>query len=190
MRFVGVFLAFGTLEVKSANLVQAISFNLTANQGDGAKTLKITTRDVIRYFTQTNVPGARLLLVTPDGNAPGTIDNLNAFLRVARGNEVILDVTSPDQFNFFQDSAALHVVGTHTISRAINRFSIDSGGFKAELQGFSTWNINQKLVDGVDVSGTGAFVSSVNGVGSVDGVTTGSVTMHGTVTAGPPKPEE
>ena len=55
--------------------------------------------------------------------------------------------------------------GPNITSHALNRFSIDSGSVRAELQGFSLWTISRRLVNGVDTSGTGIFRSSVNGRG-------------------------
>jgi hypothetical protein len=185
--FLGAVLAITSLPARAQNLVQNLSISLTAYEHTGAKPVRITTKEIISYFAQTNVPGARLLLVTPLGNAPGTLGNLNAFLRVAKGDTVIVDVPSPDTFNLYQDFAAIHTTGTRTSSRAINRFSFDFLSFHAELQGFSTWNITEKTVDGVDISGTGSFSANVNGAVTVDGVTEDVVPVHGTITAGPPK---
>jgi hypothetical protein len=136
----------------------------------------------------TNVPNGHLYLVTPMGNAPGTTGDLNAFLRITSGATTVLEITSPTQFNLFQDVAALKTTGTTISSHALNRFSIDSGSVRAELQGISTWNISQKVVNGVDVSGSGAFHSNVNGWISIYSVTQESVPISGTISAASPKP--
>jgi hypothetical protein len=78
--------------------------------------------------------------------------------------------------------------GNHSSVHAVNRFSIDFGQFHSELAGFSTWNITSRTVAGVDTGGTGAFVSNVNGVATVDGVTASGVPTQGSISAGPPKP--
>jgi hypothetical protein len=175
----------------NGNLVQPLTFKLTAyNQNDSGnvKMVRITTKDVINYFNGGPVSGGQLLLVTPPGNAPGTTGDLNAFLRVVRGRNTIVEVPSPDSFNLFQDSAVVQGNGNHSTVHALNRFSIDFGQFHSELAGFSSWNINSKTVGGVDTGGSGAFVSTVNGVATVDGVTASGVPAQGTVSAGAPKP--
>jgi hypothetical protein len=175
----GVLLACGTVSSQAQSVEQNLSINLTAYDHVEARQIKITTKDVIRYFAQTNVPGARLVLVTPSPNEPGTLGNLNAFLQVVKDNTVIVEVPSPDSFNVYQDFAALRNSGTRTASRAIDRFSIDFAGFRAELQGFSTWSIS---------GGSGAFVATVNGAIAIDGVTDDWIPAHGTVSASAPRP--
>jgi len=181
-------MTLGTGSARSQEVVQALSVSLMGYDEVNGKALRITTPDLIRYFAQTNVPGGKLLLVTPSPNAPGTLDNLGVFLRVVKGNTILFDVPSPDTFNVYQDFAAVHTTGNRTTVRAINRFSFEYGNFSAELQGFATWTITQRSVNGVDLGGTGAFVASVNGAGTVDGVTSGAVPIHGTITAGAPRP--
>ncbi len=189
---IGLLVGLGAVKQGSAQtLVQSLNINLTAYDQPTPTTVKmirITTKDAVRFFLGTNVPNAQLLLVTPQGNAAGTIGNLNAFLRITSGNTIVTDIPSPDTFNLFQDFASIRVAGTRTTSYAINRFSIDFGGFHAELQGFSTWSIVQRTQGGVDLSGSGSFSSAVNGRGTADGVTQTDVPMQGTITAGPPKP--
>lgn len=100
----------------------------------------------------------------------GGIGNLNAYLRIVRGGEVLMEITSPGKFNLHQDTSST-INRSHTaVSRAINRFSIDCGHLHTELQGFSTWLINTRPVRGEDASGGGLFHSAVNGILSVDGV--------------------
>src|SRR4051794_16274346 len=108
------FLIFGVgASCHAQELVQSLSVNLTAF--DGTKVIKIGTSRLIKYFVGTNVPNGRLQLVTPSGgNPPGTIGNLNAFLRIKSGSTIIYEIHSPDQFNLYQDAAAL--VGHSPIS--------------------------------------------------------------------------
>jgi hypothetical protein len=174
---VGAFLALGAWQ-GSAQSVQTLSVNLTAYDHTGAKQIKITNKELISYFAGTNVPGARLLLITPSPNEPGTLGNLNAYLQVVKNNTVIVEVPSPDAFNVYQDYAANKSSGTRTATRAIDRFSVEFGGFLAELQGFSIWNIS---------GGSGAFVANVNGAIYIDGVTDDWIPAHGTITASAPK---
>ena len=180
-------LALGIVANSSAqNLVQSLNVNLIAYDTGRSRTVVIGTQQLIRYLVGTNVPGGRLYLVTRGGNAPGTLDNLNAFLRIKRGSTTIYEVTSPDHFNLYQDTAALRSGGR--ISLAINRFSIDSGSVRAELQGFSTWAISHRIVNGVDLSGAGSFRSSVNGWIGIFDVTQPIVPVHGVIIAGSPRP--
>jgi hypothetical protein len=182
-------LALGTaVQVHAQNLIQRLNVSLTGNDPATGKTFSIKTADMIRYFVGTNVPGAQLELVTPVGNPPGTTGNLNAWLRIVKGGEIVMEVTSPDEFNLYQDTAALTTSGTSIMSHAINRFSIAFGDLPYfELQGFSTWHIAQKTVNGVDISGSGSFSSAVNGILTVgDGPQDAPV--RGTITAGPPTP--
>jgi len=172
-------LLLGSITAHSHSVVQNLTVNLTAYDHVEARQIKITTKDLIRYFAQTNVPGARLLLVTPAPNEPGTLGNLNAYLQVVKDGTVIVEVPSPDSFNVYQDFAAIRSSGTRTASRAIDRFSIDFGGLRGELQGFSTWSIS---------GGSGAFVATVNGAIAIEGVTDDWIPAHGTISASSPKP--
>jgi len=176
----GMMVGMTTTSGLSQSVVQNLNINLTAYNHAEAKQIKITTKDVINYFAGTNIPGGKLLLVTPSPNEPGTLGNLNAFLRVVRNNEVIVEIPSPDNFNVYQDFAALKSSGPRTASRAIDRFSIDFNGFAAELQGFSIWTIS---------GGSGAFVANVNGAVAIDGVTDDWIPARGTVSATAPRPE-
>jgi hypothetical protein len=185
----GVLFLCGTVVPSHAqNLVQTLNVNLTAYDTVSNRTIKIATKDLIQYFVGTNVPGGLLLLVTPIGNAPGTTGDLNAFLRITSGTTTVLEITSPTEFNLFQDSAALKTNVTTISSHALNRFSIDSGSVRAELQGISTWSISRALVNGADLSGTGSFQSSVNGWISIYNVTQPGVPISGTIVASRPKP--
>jgi hypothetical protein len=82
----------------------------------------------------------------------------------------------------------LRTNGLTISTHALNRFSIDSGYVRAELQGISTWKISQKPVNGVDVSGTGLFQSSVNGWIAIYNVTQEVVPISGVIVAGRPIP--
>src|SRR5262245_41408249 len=73
----GILLGTVTVAGHAQSVVQNLTINLTAYDHVEARQIKITTKDLIRYFAQTNVPGARLLLVTPSPNEPGTLGNLN-----------------------------------------------------------------------------------------------------------------
>lgn len=169
-------------------LAQSLYVNLTAYDTVSNRTVKIGTKALIQYFVGTNVTNGQLYLVTPMGNAPGATGDLNAFLRITSGATTVLEIPSPTQFNLFQDVAALKTNGMTISTRALNRFSIDSGSVRAELQGISTWNISQILVNGVDVSGTGSFQSSVNGWIGIYNVTQPVVPISGTIVASRPKP--
>jgi len=168
-------------------IVQSLSVNLTIYDAAGRGTIIIGTEQMIRHFTGTNVPNGHLLLVTPPGNPPGAIGNLNAFLRITRGSETVLEIHSPDQFNLFQDVAPLPASGTPRSIRAVNRFSIDSGSVRAELQGLGIWSVPRAPVHDVDVSGTGSFQCSVNGWISIFNVTESLAPVRGSIIAGQPR---
>ncbi len=171
------------------NLVQSLGVSLTGYDTVSNRTVKIGTRELIQYLAGTNVANAHLYLVTPGGNPPGAIGNLNAFLRITSGTNTVLEITSPGQFNLYQDFAALKTNGLTTSSRALNRFSFDSGSVRAELQGLSSWHISQKPVNGADVSGAGVFQSSVNGWIQIYNVNESAMPVGGVIVAGSPKPE-
>ena len=183
-------LALGVASQAGAqNLIQSLNVSLSGYDPATGKPFTITSRDLIRFFVGTNVPGGQLQLVTPVGvNAPGTTGNLGAWLRVTQQGQTILEVTSPDESNLYQDTVSMSGNGPNITTRAINRFSIAFGDLPYfELQGFSTWHIAQKTVNGVDISGSGSFTSSVNGILTVgDGAQYAPV--RGTISAGPPKP--
>jgi hypothetical protein len=168
------------------SLVQPLNVSLTAYDARGHRTVKIGTKDLIRYFAGTDVPDARLFLVTPVGNTPGTTGNLNAFLRIKSGAATVLDITSPNEFNFYQDVATLKTNGVHISAHAINRFSIDNGGVRAELQGISTWSVLRRLLHGDDTGGAGSFHSSVNGWLWIYNVTESMVPIRGSIVGGRP----
>lgn len=179
-----------TLPGRAQNLVQTLTVNLTAYDTVGDRVIRIGTPQLIQYLTGTNVPGGQLLLVTPRGNPPGFQGDLDAFLRIVKGTNTVLEIPTPSQFNLLQDIAAVKTNAlTYTI-RAINRFSIDSGSVRAELQGFSNWIISPRLVKGVDVSGSGWFQSDVNGWIAIFNVTQpGGVPVRGSILASYPRPQ-
>lgn len=184
-----VWLVLGMVAQSPAqHLVQSLEVQLTAYDTAGNRTIHIGTKTLIRYFVGTNVPNGHLYLVTPVGNAPGTTDNLNAFLRISSGTTTVFEIPSPGEFNIYQDFAALRTNGSSITSHALNRFSIDSGSVRAELQGISLWTIARSPVNGADTSGTGIFKSSVNGWIAIYNVTQQSVPVRGTITAGRPRP--
>lgn len=184
----GVLLMLGTLLPSHAqHLVQSLNVSLTAYDTVGNRTIRIGTKELIRYLAGTNVPNGHLYLVTPVGNAAGTLGNLNASLRITSGTTTVLEITSPNEFNVYQDYAALRTNGAAISSRALNRFSIDSGSVRAELQGLSTWKIPRGLINGADASGTGSFQSAVNGWIAIYNVTQSVDPIKGTIVAGSPK---
>jgi hypothetical protein len=186
-----ILLAIGAAtQLCAENLVQTLNVSLVGHRPEhNGKTFVITTRDFIRYFIGTNVPNGVLQLVTPSGNPPGSVGNLNAFLRIRQNGKNLMEISTPNQFNLFQDSAALTTLNGTLTSHAINRFSIDFGYLHAELQGFSTWTIATHPWNGHDRSGSGSFVSSVNGTATVDTFTL-FAPVRGTITASPPKVEQ
>ena len=185
----GVMFILGAIAPSQAqNLVQSLKVSLTAYDTVDGHPIRIGTSQLIQYFMGTNVPNGHLYLVTPVGNPPGTISNLNAFLRITSGTTTVVEIPSPSQFNIYQDFAALKKTGNVISSHALNRFSIDSGYVRAELQGLSTWNIRANSVNGVDLSGSGSFVSIVNGWMSLFNVTQASVPVSGYIIATSPKP--
>lgn len=187
----GALFAFaGLLQGQAQNLVQPLTVNLTAYDSADGHAIRIGTAQFIKYLTGSDVAHGKLLLVTPPGNAPGTIDALGSFLRITSGDTVVLEIPSPGEFNLYQDVAALVTKGSKVSGKAINRFSIDSGSVRSELQGFSTWTIRTEPVHGQDVSGTGTFMSKVNGWIQIADVTQGTAVVTGTIAAGTPKVEE
>jgi len=174
---------------QAQNLVQSLSVSLTAYDTVGNRTIRIGTQQLIRYFVGTNVPNGHLYLVTPSGNTPGAIGNLNAFLRITSGSATIYEIPSPDQFNVYQDFAVLRTSGLTISSHALNRFSIDSGSVRAELQGLSNWNISQRTVSGLNMGGAGSIYAKVNGWISIYNVTDSAVPVGGLIVAGRPRPE-
>jgi len=175
------------IQSHAQNLVQSLNVKLTAYDTVNNQAIKIGTKELIHHLTGTNTPDGHLYLVTPAGNAPGGTGGLGAFLRITSGATIVLEVSSPAEFNLYQDIAALKTTGTTISSHALNRFSIDSGSVRAELQGISTWKISQKPVNGADVSGAGTFQSTVNGWISIYNVTQTDVPVSGLIVAGPAK---
>jgi hypothetical protein len=185
----GVLFIMGTLtQIHAQNLVQPLTVSLTVYDTGGNPAVRLGNKELIQYLAGTNPPNGHLYLVTPTGNDPGSLGNLNAFLRITSGATTVIEITSPDQFNLYQDSAALRTSGTTISSRALNRFSFASGPIRAELQGISTWSISQATVNGFGVSGTGSFQSTVNGWITIDNVTQPIVPVSGSIVAGRPKP--
>ena len=169
------------------NLVQLLNVKLYAyDNTTNSQLIKIGTSQLIQYIMGTNVPDGHLYLVTPAGNPPGTIGNLNGFLRITSGLRTVVEIHSPTQFNIYQDVASLKTKGAVISAHALNRFSFDTGYVRGELQGLSTWNISAAPVNGVDLSGTGSFVSPVNGWMSIFNVTQASAPVSGYIYAGRP----
>ena len=169
------------------NLVQTLGVSLVAYDAERNRTISIGTPQLIQYLWGTNVPNGRLYLVTPMGNPPGMTGPLNAFLRLTRGTNILYEFSSVTEFNLYQDVAVLRTNGLTISTHALNRFSFDTGGVRAELQGISTWNISRRLVNGVDLSGTGSFLSSVNGWIGIYSVTQSVMPIKGSIIASSPK---
>ncbi len=185
----GVLFILGTAVQSHAQfLVQPLNVSLIAYDTVDSRTFKIGTKQLIQYLVGTNVPNGHLYLVTPTGNAPDSTGDLNAFLRITSGTTTVLEISSPDEFNLFQDTTALKTSGMKISTHALNRFSIDSGSVHAELQGISTWKISLASDKGADVSGAGSFQSKVNGWITIDNVTQPVVPVAGSIVAGKPKP--
>jgi hypothetical protein len=177
---IGALVACGlAIPTQAQNLVQPLNVRLTAYDQSSATTVKkirITNKDVINALNGTNVSRGQLLLVTPQGAGVGSNGNLSAFLRIKSGNTTILE-TTVDTFNVYQDYASTDTHGNNTTTYAINRFSLDLG-IHSELQGLSTWHLK-------GANSTGSFNSTVNGHGTVDGVTQpADEPMDGTITGG------
>jgi len=181
-----LFILGTTVQSHAQNYIQSLSVSLTAYDTVGNRTFSIGTQELIQYFLGTNIPNGHLYLVTPVGNAPGTIGDLNAFLRITEGTTTILEITSPNEFNLFQDAAASRTNKTTITIYAINRFSIDSGAIRAELQGISNWSIPRGLVNGENLSGTGSFQSNVNGWITIYNVTQPIIPIVGAIVASKP----
>jgi len=173
----------GVLCARAQEVVQPLSISLTVyNQTNGiVRPIHISTRDIIRYFAGTNVPGGKLLLVSPAGS-PATSDNLGASLRITGNNDTVIDISSPVSFNLFQDFSTVAQTISRTTTYALNRFSIDFGGFHAELQGLSIWSANATTP-----GGEGSFRSTVNGQCIIDGISSGNTPCQGTITGAAPK---
>jgi hypothetical protein len=175
------------------NARQTLAISLVAYdqpQPNVVRTLRFTTKDVIRYLTGSNVISGQLFLVTPLASGILTnTGNMNSFLRITSRGATIMEVPTPDSFNFFQDSVVTVRRPTTTTSYATDRYSIDFGGFHAELQAFNIWTAPHEgtRTPANRVTGIGSFQSStVTGEGTIDGVTQGGVPMAGSITSGTP----
>ena len=185
----GMLFVLGTaIQSHAQHLLQSLNVSLTAYNTSSNQTIRIGTKQLIQYFVGTNVSNGHLYLVTPETNTPGITGNLNAFLRITSGTTTVLEIPSPTQFNLLQDVVALKTNGTMISTVALNRFSIDSGAVRGELQGISTWQISQRLLNGADVSGSGSFRSDVNGWILIYNVTQLATPLKGYIVASSPKP--
>ncbi len=196
--FVSVAVVAGTVaSTEGQNAVQPLSVSLTAFSQSSPTTttrIRITNKDLIRYFTGTNITGAQLFLVTPVASqAASSLGNLNAFLRITKGNTTLLEVQTPDSFNFYQDGVSIGVRGNQiTSSLGTVRYSVAFAGFQAELQAFNTWTIPMasrlgRTTSTIPTLGTTSFSGAVSGTGTIEGVTGPVTPMQGTVTGGVPK---
>lgn len=171
----------GCVANSAADVEQSINFTLTVyNQTDtGVRSVRVSTKDVIENLAGAPVPGGKLWLVMPtnpgvDGN--GTI---GAFLRVTDSHGHILQETTTDSFNIYQNTASQ--TGTRTY--AWNGFSLSFGGLGAELYGTAIWS---KAPFGP--GGLGTFHCSVSGYCALSGTTDGQKPCAGSISAGTPKP--
>ncbi len=188
----GLLVLGGAFAGHAQDVVQNLSVSLVAyNQASDTtvQPVRVTTKDVIRLLTGSNVPSGQLLLVTSAGgsgptSAPQETASLASGLRVMSRGADVADVPSPDSFNLFQDFVSVSVRGGSTTAYGNDHFSIDFGGFHVELQGATVWKVGGTMAGG---GVTGPFVSTVNGRGTLDGVTSPDVPMNGTISAGSPK---
>jgi hypothetical protein len=171
----------GCVANSTAQVKQLINFSLMIyDQSDtGVRTLRVSTKDVIENLAGTNVPGGRLWLVMPtdpgvDGN--GTI---GAFLRVTDSAGNIIQETTTDSFNIYQNTSSQ----TTTRTYAWNGFSLSFGGLGAELFGTAIWS---KGLWGA--GGLGSFHCSVNGYCALGGITEGQMPCIGSISGGTPTP--
>jgi hypothetical protein len=185
--------------------IQNLTINLTVyNQATATRVsrIRLTNKDFVRLVTGSNLAGANLFFVMPvDSGGLTNVGNLGAFVRVTtRRPGTIFDVTTPDQFNFFQDAVATDFGANNTTAFGINRFSIAVPTFAAELQGgntITTQNTRSIFTRGnrlairnrptpVTVPAFGSFSTTVNGTGTIPDVTTAGVPIIGTMSAGFP----
>jgi hypothetical protein len=189
-------LAIGAaMQSSGQNAVQLLAVTMTAVDQPTpttTKAIRFTSKDLIRYFTGSNVVNGQLFLVTPLASGALTnTGNMNSFLRITQGKTTVMEVQTPDSFNFFQDAVSTSRSRFGITSYGTDRYSLDFGGFHAELQTFNTWStmpvglnpIFRTLVP----DGTGSFTSStVTGEGTIDGVTQPGVPMLGSISGGTP----
>ena len=178
---IGMVLCMGLVWSSQAQVQQSISISLNVyNQtASGVRTVRVSTRDVIRFLAGgNNVPGGKLWLVMPSDPSPDGSGNIGAFLRVTGSDGTIID-TSSDSFNVYQ------TVSSQTASRtvAFNQFSFDFGGLGAELYGTATWS-------GKIRGGQGSFHCTVSGHCAVGGETDGEMPCTGSISGGAPRPAE
>jgi hypothetical protein len=165
----------------TAQVQQSISFSLTVyNQTDtSVRPLRVSTKDVIENLAGAPVPGGKLWLVMPtdpgvDGN--GTI---GAFLRVTDSRGNIVQETTTDSFNIYQNTASETAKSTY----AWNGFSLSFGGLGAELYGTAIWSKGPRSAGGL-----GSFHCSVSGYCALSGMTDGQMPCSGSISGSTPKP--
>jgi len=182
------------LPSRAQNALQPINFALVAYDQPtptATKLIRFGNKDIIRYFAGTNVPNGQLLLVTPLASGVLTnTGNMNAFLRITQRQTTILEVPTPDSFNLFQDSISVSRHLTSTAATGTDRFSIDFGGFHAELQALNNWFTGHEGTRTNNIrfpTGIGRFSAfGASGEGTIDGVTQTGVPISGTITGGTP----
>jgi hypothetical protein len=166
-----------------AQVQQTINFSLTVySQTDsGVRPLRVSTKDVIENLAGTTVPGGKLWLVMPthpgvDGN--GTI---GAFLRVTDSRGNIIEETTTDTFNVYQNTASQAASRTY----AWNGFSLSFGGLGAELFGTALWSKSFRSPGGL-----GSFHCTVSGYCALSGITDGQEPCSGSISGGAPRPAD
>ena len=184
------FLSLGTIAQSAAqNLVQDLNVDLFLYKDVNNETIRMGTPELITYLWGSPVADGHLYLVTPKRNVPGQIGALGAFLRITSGTKTVYNIPSVSQFNLYQDYAAKRSYPPALFFRTLNRFSFDTGAIRAELQGVSLWSIQQTPVNGVDLSGAGAFTCTLSGWMQIYSVNPSPLVMRGTIIAGQARPE-
>ena len=184
------FLILGTIAQSPAqHLLQALTVDLFVYNDANNQTIRVGTPELINYLWGSPVTNGNLYLVTPSSNVPGQTGALGAFLRITSGSKTLYEIPSITQFNLYQDFVAdrYYPPAIYNI-RTLNRFSFDTGAVRAELAGVSLWSIPQTPVNGVDVSGAGAFTCTLSGWIQIYNVTHSTAPIRGTIVAGQANP--
>jgi len=157
----GLMMFLGTMGTGWSQVQQSLSISLTVynETNDTIRAVRVTTRDIIRNFVGTNVPGGKLWLVMPTDPSPNTRanDNIGAFMRITGNGGLVFDTTTSD-FNLYQHSSS----AAGNSIRAWDQFSFDFGGFAAEVYGTATWTRSSR-----GPGGQGSFHCTVSGTANV-----------------------
>jgi hypothetical protein len=174
----GLLVVAGMAVTAHGQVQQSLSISLTIyNETNGiVRAVHLSTKDIIRYYVGTNVPGGKLWLVMPSDPSPnpGANDNIGAFMRITGNGGLVFD-TSTAYFNVYQHSSS--EAGSRIT--AWNQFSFDFGGFAAEVYGTATWSRGSK-----SAGGQGSFHCTVSGVANVGN---GAFPCTGSVGGGAPR---